>query len=358
MNRTIKGLILVLFVGGVVAALGKVFMWGESVTNYGAYTPWGLWVGLYIFLVGTAAGSAWMGLYSACQNGGNPNRLTSVSLIVAASCLAFGLAFIGSDLGKPLKGVSIFFNPSFSSKLAWASWIYVAFFICVAGYFATKAKKAFLYVACLAAVGFVLAEGLFFGGMVARSLWHSWLTPLSFFTSALAGGSAVLYAIGLLINKEIVAEEGTAVSKVILPALICHVVVEGIHIAAALGGTAEKAALAQNMIAAFPFWGLFVIAGTAVPVALLLRGTSRMSVLPLALVALGMAAYKYSFVRYGFATEPLTGLSRAFHHGKLSLVYIPSITEWVVAAGFIAGVVWLAGFAIEKLVPGGDYNGK
>ena len=124
MGKTIKVVLPALFIAGAVAALGKVFIWGESVTNYGSYTPWGLWVALYILLVGSAAGAAWTGVYSAWSRGGEPNRMTTVSFIVAGSCLAFGLAFIGTDLGKPLKGISIFLNPSFSSKLAWASWIF------------------------------------------------------------------------------------------------------------------------------------------------------------------------------------------------------------------------------------------
>ena len=350
MNKMTKGILLVLFVISAVAALGKVFVWGESVTNYGAYTPWGLWVGLYIFLVGTAAGAAWMGLYSAYSNGGNPNRFTSISFIVATACLAFGLAFIGSDLGKPMKGITIFLNPSFSSKLAWASWIYGAFFVCVAGYFLTNAKKAFMVLAGLASAGFLLAEGLFFGGMVARSLWHSWLTPLSFFTSALAGGSAVAYAIGSLTDKETIEKEAAPVSKVVLMALIIHVLVEGIHIAVGLGGEAEKAAMTKAMVAAIPFWGVFAIVGVVIPAVMLVKSAGRISVLPLALVALGMAAYKYSFVRYGFSTEPLDGLAKAFQHSKLSLVYTPSTLEWVIAVGFLAGVVWVASFAIEKLV--------
>ena len=349
MNKMTKVLLMVLFIAGAAAALGKVFFWGESVTNYGAYTPWGLWVGLYIFLVGTAAGSAWMGLYSAYHNGGNPNRLTSISFIIAAACLAFGLAFIGSDLGKPMKGISIFLNPSFSSKLAWASWIYAAFFVCVAGYFLTNAKKAFMYAAGVAAVAFLTAEGMFFGGMVARSLWHSWLTPLSFFTAAVACGSAMVYGIGLLSQKQVVAEEGTAVSKVVLPALAAHVVVEAIHIATALGGSVEKAALVKSMVAAPAFWGIFAIVGVIIPVMLIMKSTNRMNILPLALVLLGMAAYKYSFVRYGFSVEPLPGLAASFYDTRLSLAYTPSVVEWVIAVGFLAGVVWVADWAIAKL---------
>lgn len=349
MNKTIKGLLLVLFAAGVIAALGKVFVWGESVTNYGAYTPWGLWVGLYILLVGAAAGAAWTAIYTTHKNGGRPNSLTSVSLIVAAVCLAFAMAFIGTDLGKPLKGITIFTNPAFTSKLAWASWIYAVFFVCIAGYFFTKAQKVCLYLAGIVAMGFLAAEGLFFGGMVARSLWYGWLTPLSFFTSAVAAGSSMVYVVSLAAKKQVFAEEGLGLQKVVLYSIAAHAILEGIHLVAGLGGSGVKSALVKTMWAAWPFWGLFIIAGVIVPLYLLVKGTDRMSMWPAALVLIGLGAYKYSFVRYGFSTEQLPGLTQAFQHSRLSTAYAPSLVEWVVAIGYIAGLVWAASFIIEKL---------
>ena len=63
MNKTTRFILAVLFVLGIGAALGKALLWGESVTNYGAYVPWGLWVSLYVLLVAAAAGSAWVAVY-------------------------------------------------------------------------------------------------------------------------------------------------------------------------------------------------------------------------------------------------------------------------------------------------------
>lgn len=349
MNKALKGILLALFVAGVIAALGKVFVWGDSVTNIGSYAPWGLWVGLYILLAGAAAGAAWTAIYAARQNGGRPNSLSSICLLVAGVCLAFGLAFIGIDLGKPLSGIKIFTSPTFSSQLAWASWIYPLFFVCIAGYFLSKAQKTFMYLAGIVAVGFLIAEGLFFGGMIARSLWYSWLTPLSFFTAAIAAGSALVYAVGITANKEVFAEEGIGLQKVVLYSVAAHAVVEGIHLAVGLSGSTAKAELVKTMWAAWPFLGLFIIVGVIVPVYLLLKGTDRMSIIPAVLAFIGLAAYKYSFVRYGFSTEPLPGISQAFQHGRLATIYTPSLVEWVVAVGLIAGLVWVASFIIEKM---------
>lgn len=347
MAKTAKAALLVLFVAGAVAALGKVFIWGEAATNYGAYTPWGLWVGLYILLVGAAAGAAWTGIYAAWSQGGEPNRMTTISFIIAGACLAFGLGFIGTDLGKPMKGISIFLSPTFSSKLAWASWIYGVFFICLAGYLFSNAKRTFMYLAGVAAFGFLMAEGLFFGGMPARVLWNGWLTPLSFITSAIAAGSAAVYVAGSLNYKEVIAEEGYSLKKILLYSLIANAAVEAIHIIFGGLGGGEKALLTVTQMSSVPFIA-FVLLGIAAPIYLLSKKETPTCIGAGAMAFVGLAAYKYSFIRYGFATEPLPGLTNAFHDPRLSLAYIPSAVEWVVALGFIAGALLAAGFVTEK----------
>ncbi|MDR3561662.1 MAG: polysulfide reductase NrfD [Negativicutes bacterium] len=349
MGKMIKAVLLALFIAGAVAALGKVFIWGESVTNYGSYTPWGLWVAMYILLVGAAAGATWTGICASRSQGGEPNKMTTVSFIVAGACLAFGLAFIGTDLGKPLKGISIFLNPSFSSKLAWASWIYAGFFACLAGYFLTNAKKAFMYLAGITALGFLLAEGMFFGGMVARMLWNTWLTPLSFITSAVAAGSAAVYVVGRMNSREVIEEEGYHIKKVLLYSVIANVVIEVVHLVLGMSGNVEKVALTQGLLSSIPFWG-FIVVGVIVPVYSLIKKPDCKCATPAVLAFIGIAAYKYSFIRYGFGVEPLPGLASAFQSPRLSVAYTPSLVEWVIAVGFIAGALWIAGLVTEKLL--------
>lgn len=333
------GLLLV-FIIGAAAALGKVLFWGESVTNYGTLIPWGLWVSLYIFLVATAAGAAWTGVYSAWKMGGTPTRVTNISFVVAGTSLLFGLAFIGLDLGKPFKGISLLFNASFSSKLAWAAWLYIAFFASLAGYFFTSSKKACMVLAGLCALGFTVAEGAFFGGMGARVAWNSWTTPVSFIASAAASGSAMTYLISQLVNKEVLQEEGFSVKQIMLYAIPAQFLIEMLHGASGVGVGA--------LFASIPFW-IFVIAGVIASL-YLLRDKFDSLILP-SLVLLGFASLKYSFIRSGFTSEPLAGISSAFQHARLALAYSPSALEWVVAVGFLAGVVWVSMAAIAKLSP-------
>lgn len=350
MGKVANRVLILLFAAGALAALGKVFIFGDVVTNLGSYTPWGLWVSMYIYLVGLSAGAAWTGLYVAWRQGSQPNRLSTISFIVSGVSLAFGLAFIGIDLGKPMDGIAIFLHPSFSSKLTIASWLYGAFFICLAGYFMSKTKTIFMYLAGIIAAAFVLAEGLFFGGMVARTLWNGMLTPLAFFTSSITSGVAGVYLMTALSSQETLEEEGTGLQTILVYGLLGHAIVELAHVIVGLTGLPSHAMVIKNLLLSWPFLGLFVVVGLAIPLALIYRRKSGMQVLPAILILVGLAGYKYSFVRYGFSIEPLPQISAAFHHLRLSTSYVPSLVEFIVALGFLSGGLLVAQFVINSFV--------
>jgi len=205
-----------------------------------------------------------------------------------------------------------------------------------------------MVLAGLSAAGFVFAEGLFFGGMVARTLWHTLLTPLAFFTSAIAGGTAMVYLVGMRSSTAIIEEQGGFLRKTLQWAVILHLVIEVLHLAAGLFGSAEKIALTKTLWTAIPFWGMYLVVGTVIPLFMLWGQSKTLNSLPPLLVLFGLAAYKYSFVCYGFKQEPLPGITSAFQHAKLSLTYTPSGVEWMVAIGFLSGLFLVADYAVTK----------
>ena len=348
MMKTLRTLLLLLFVAGIAAAFGKAFLWGESVTKYGAYVPWGLWIGIYITLVGAAAGCVVWGVWLSPQNNEGKGPATAVALLSSALCLAFGLAFVGIDLGKPLQGFRIFLHPAFASPLAWASWLYGLFFVCVAGYFLTAMKRPLLLLAAVVAIGFTVAEALFFGQMVSRPLWNSWLTTLLFLTAAASAGAALLLLVwqgtGLAVDSVAVAK----LRKALAASLVAYALVEGIDVAMALSGSPEKVLAVKRMIASYGFWLLYGVIGTLIPLFLLLRTERTLLAAGLSLV--GAAGSKYAFVRYGFVPEPMPGLAQSFHDAALQTRYFPSTVEWVVAVGLLAGLVWVILWAVEKIL--------
>lgn len=348
MMKTVRTLLLLLFVAGIAAAFGKAFIWGESVTKYGAYVPWGLWIGIYIALVGAAAGCVVWGYWLSPQNGDGKGAETASALLAAALCLAFGLAFVGIDLGKPLQGFRIFLHPAFASPLAWASWLYGLFFVCVAGYFLTAMKRPLLLLAVVGAIGFTVAEALFFGQMVSRPLWNSWLTTLLFLAAAASAGAALLLLVWQGTRIAVAPVVLAKLRKVLAATLVVYALVEGIDVAMALSGSPEKVLAVKRMISSYGFWLLYGVIGTLIPLFLLLRTERALLAAGLSLV--GAVGSKYAFVRYCFASEPMPGLSKAFQDAALQTRYFPSPVEWIVAVGLLAGLVWVILLAVEKIL--------
>lgn len=344
MGRT---LLLILFVAGMAAAAGKAFIWGESVTNYGAYVPWGLWIGIYITLVGAAAGCVAVGawLASGSESGGKVE--TSAALLAGTVCLAFGLVFVGIDLGKPLQGFRIFLHPSFGSPLAWASWLYAVFFACVAGYFLTAMKRPLLMLAVLCAIAFTVAEAMFFGQMVSRPLWNSWMTTLLFLSAAASSGSAVLLLVWKYSGLKLQPELMTKLRNVLAFAIIVYAVVEGIDVIMAMSGSPAKVAAVNRMVSSYGFWLLYGVIGTLIPLVLLRMLRDGWAA---ALSLVGAAGSKYAFVRYGFWGEPMPGMTRAFQDSALQTRYFPSVVEWVATIGLLAGMLWVILWVIEKIL--------
>ena len=346
MTKMWRALLLVLFAAGIAAAAGKAFIWGDSVTKYGAYVPWGLWIGIYISLVGAAAGCVGVGAWMTVKENDDLGAAMPSALLAGAVFLAFGLLFVGIDLGKPMQGFRIFSQPSFSSPLAWASWLYIVFFACVAGYFMTKAQKPLMWLAVASALGFTVAEGLFFGQMVARPLWNSAMTTLLFLTAAAASGSALLLLAWSAAGQNAPETLLAKLRRFLLWAIVIYAAVEGVDVAMAMGGEPGKAMAAKRMISSYGFWLLYGMVGTLAPLFLLLR--TQRDILAAALVLVGAIGSKYAFVRYGFWGEPMPGIVKAFEDPSLQMRYFPSTVEWVAGIGLLAGAVWVTLWVIEK----------
>lgn len=341
MNKFAQAILALLALSGIGTAMGKVFVWGDSVVNYGSYVPWGLWVSLYGFLVGLAAGATWFAFWLGYKN--NSLRWIRIGFGSAAISLIGALAFIGLDLGKPLKGVMIFFSPSFSSPLAWASWGYVVFILAVTFIILKRINSVtspVVILAVAASVLFISAEAWLFSGMIARPLWHSWTNVLSFITSAIVSGGALVYGVAYLFSPESLTRDGDGLRKTLVYAIIVQLVVELGHLALAADLPEAMAQLED-----WKFWVLYVGIGSLGSLYLLMKpGTAALGS---ALVLLGIGFYKYDFVAYAFLKPSLNGLPEAFQHSRLSMNYTPSIVEWLVAIGLLAAV----GLAISLLMP-------
>ena len=344
MNKLSQLVLGLLALIGIGSAIGKAFIWGDSVVNYGSYVPWGLWVSLYIFLVAAAAGATWFGFLIGYKN--NSVRWIKLGYSSAAISLIGALAFIALDLGKPMKGISIFFSPSFMSPLAWASWGYALFIITVAIMIfkgVSSIRSPLVYVGLALSILFLGAETLFFGDMIARPLWNSWVSALAFVTSAIVAGGALIYGVAALWASDLLQQAGNRLRKSLLYAVVLHLVVEVGHLALE---TNLPEAMAQ--MTDWRFWVLFVGIGGVVAIFLLTKPATALYGALLSLF--GVLVYKVTFVTAAFTQPDLAGLPEAFQDYRLSLSYSPSLLEWLVAVGLLAAVVLAISWLIPKVL--------
>ena len=209
-------------------------------------------------------------------------------------------------------------------------------------------KRPLLLLAVVGAIGFTVAEALFFGQMVSRPLWNSWLTTLLFLAAAASAGAALLLLVWQGTRIAVAPVVLAKLRKVLAATLVVYALVEGIDVAMALSGSPEKVLAVKRMISSYGFWLLYGVIGTLIPLFLLLRTERALLAAGLSLV--GAVGSKYAFVRYGFASEPMPGLSKAFQDAALQTRYFPSPVEWIVAVGLLAGLVWVILLAVEKIL--------
>jgi molybdopterin-containing oxidoreductase family membrane subunit len=250
----VQRLILVIVLVGFV--IGSYGLWdrltnGHVNTAYGSYVPWGLWVSLYIYLVGLSAGAF---LFSTLVYVFNIQRLPAVAAVAAppvglptgpafgmqhlekvgklalftALVTLFGAMFaIWLDLGHPERAWKIILQTNFRSIMGWMLWFYTAYFILLLAEFwlamrpdlATWSERSTLarwltfgrrdiseaavakdrrYLRILGSIGVPLAiafhggVGALFGVLGARPYWNSGLTPITFIVGALLSGGALL----------------------------------------------------------------------------------------------------------------------------------------------------------------------
>jgi molybdopterin-containing oxidoreductase family membrane subunit len=292
MNRQLQLPIFILaLVGFVAGSYGLYDRLANGHVNaaYGSYVPWGLWVAMYIYLVGLSAGaflfSTLVYVFNIHRGGqtaavaappvGTPegaevglHRLEDVGKLALFTALVtlFGAMFsIWLDLGHPLRAWKLLLQTNFSSIMGWMLWFYTAYFILLLVEFwlairadlvarsKTNALARFLtfgrtdvstqalvadrnLLRILGTIGVPLAiafhggVGALFGVVGARPYWNSGITPIAFLAGALLSGGALLTFLTTLFGPA----QGTAdhrrlvifLGKIVLGLLAFHVLLE------------------------------------------------------------------------------------------------------------------------------------
>ena len=337
-----KILLTIIALGGAALAGGKMFIWGDSIVNYGSYVPWGLWVAVYSFLVTLSAGAGFVACLYYGFGREKYKETARGSLLLAMVSLIFALPLIAADLGHPMRGIFVLLVPDFSSFLPWASWCYLLFLVAsllllkkesAGGKTRTMGKLSGFF-----AASFLLFEALHFGTIVAHPVWHSALIIILFYGTAMV--------LGLCVTAMLSTETTSGLRMLLISHLMVVGLIEiGKVFVESTSGRPEMMATASHALSSPVFW-IYVACGLVVPILIFSAKVGRSgTVLGSWSILVGMLAAKYDFVIGAFVSPQFDNLPAAYHGPGLAIHYLPSSIEYGVAIGFLAAVaaayLWL-----------------
>lgn len=204
--------LLVLITVGVVA-YAQQLMQGLTVTGMSRDVSWGVYIAQLTFLVGVAASAVMLVLPYYLHDYKKFGKIVILGEFLAVSAVSMCLMFVIADLGKPMRLVNMFLNPSPNSILFWDATVlsvYLGLNIFV-GWTVLQAEakqvappkwiKPFIYLSIPWAVSIHTVTAFLYSGLPGRHLWLTAILAPRFLASAFAGGPALLILLCLLLRK-------------------------------------------------------------------------------------------------------------------------------------------------------------
>lgn len=342
---------------------------GHENAAYGSYVVWGLWVVMYLFFVGAAAG---------CFLLATLDYLFKVKLFVGTGRLALyltlitlgaGLLHIWLDLGHLDRIYKVYFSPNWESVMAQIVWGYTIFgLLTLAALWLAVRNPSSRWLKASLIIGIPLAlflsggVGALLGVQAARPFWHVGLFPVQFPVFSIASGVALLLAaIGLFGDKTNPRRPQQiwvlAVATVVLQIVKLYFL--WADFSQSIYGGVPMSVAAVNVVMFGPYWWAFWIlqigVGTLIPLIVLvqpkLARQDAWAGWAGGFVLIGFAVARANIVFPALTVPEIEALQNAFYDPRLQFVYFPSPMEWAVSAGlvglavlaFLIGQKWLQG---------------
>ncbi len=364
----------ILYVLGAVALLlglygfySRLFI-GERDVNYGSYVNWGLWVAMYLFFAGMAAGSYMIASLDYVFNVPLFKGTGKYALWGGMVTLPGALMLIGFDLGHMERIWKVYLQPNFSSLLAQLVWSYSLFLIVtlVSLILASRNNRALLRP--LMIFGLILSifvsggVGALLGVNASRASWHTAMLPAQFPIFNLTSGVALMLVFlgffGVVQNIDQRIRLTRVLSLLMIALLIVKAYFLWVDYSQALYSGIPQAAEAVNLVLFGPFgwafWVLQIGIGMVIPIIVLIQPNLTKRGLLVGFIGVfvlvGLAVARTSIIFPALAIPELEGLATAFTGPHLSFNYVPSIMEWSVTLG-VVGLSTLAYLIGADLLP-------
>ncbi len=361
--RITPGLITGAALWVVLAGIGMIGLYhrtfsGHELAGYGSYIPWGIWVALYFYGAGIAAGvflTGGLGYLAGIKGLASPAGLRSTVVLSLASLMPALLA-IGIDLGRFDRAVYLFRYPNFTSVLTLNTMLYSMFMLTAAlAWFLTWQKhnawlRPLVVFGTVVCTAFAMGSGAFFAAVSVKPYWDSALWPIVTLISGLTGGAAILmWCRSLLPEVDADHDAGCRMARhVVMSGLVLYLVLAGIKWVT--GHVYDSPGLPAAQTPALPVLSSVWFqlgAGCLLPLILLVSGGRRLKMTGALIAAAALLGGRMDLVLKGQPFEmPL--LPDAFHHARLVFSYRVTAMEWQVAALLLA--IAIAIYAVGQLV--------
>lgn len=307
--------------------------------NFNNTIPWGIWVGIYIWLIGISAGSFLLVAIGNLKNNPYLKKITLVGILLSLSTLLAGLLSILIDLGHIERFYKLFISPNPSSVMAWMVWLYSVYFIilviCLAQ-LKKRIKKGFLIFSFIFSLAIIVVESLLFALPPGRH-WHSLLFVLHFLTSSLASSiAALVFVVGILWAKAEKLELLKGLSKIALPIIVINLIVEAIEILH-LGNISH-------------IESGFLLLGNIAAISLLLKHNPITIPLAGVIELIDVFFSKYNSLISSQIIEPFKGFGNAYLEPLLQFNYTPTAFEYAVCV-FLIGLTACLFYFLYKVLP-------
>jgi molybdopterin-containing oxidoreductase family membrane subunit len=292
--------------------------------NFNSAVPWGLWVVIYVWLVGISVGSFVLAMWGNLKVSQNIKALTKIGTILSISTLAAGLLSIQIDLGHIERFPNLFLSPNFNSVMAWMAWLYTIYFgvlLLSLLWLKKELPKLFCGFAVILAMVALISESLLFSRPPGK-IWHSLFFQLHFITSSFVSASGALIILTSILKKAQVKDQLLLLlRKIALPFVTLNIIFEVIELV--------------NHSSLFTREGLILTWLNIMVIAFLLKktpaGTIKFGYLALIQVLLS----KYHAIISAQLVQPYPGFAQAYIEPKLGYNYFPSGFEIVIGGGLL-----------------------
>src|SRR3972149_3415147 len=303
-----------------LVGVAQRFLTGHEQADYGSYIPWGVWVGMYIFLAGLSAG---LFLIASLD------ILLKLKAFAGTAPMLLALLLLRRNARDPLLSIVMVVG------------IPLALFLS-------------------SAVGALL------GVAAARPFWHVGLFPIQFPVFSVASAAALLLVLVALFGPRESPQRRQllwtlALTSVVLQAVKIFFLWADLSQSYYGGAPQNEEAIEALLFGRYwrAFWFLQIVIGSVLPVAVLIqpRLARRPAWAPAAgaMILGGLGVARMNILLPALVVPQLEELEAAYVNPHLSLDYFPSVMEWQVFV-FILALAVGAFLLVYRLIPSATWE--